>query len=417
MSRIVLMIALVVAGEQVFGLPFHTQRFFKSTLLDVFGFSNTQFGDLFVPYGIAAMLAYFPGGALADRYSARSLLTVSLLATGIGGLYMATIPGQLGMLVLYGYWGVTTIFLFWAALIKATRDWGGDRSQGTAFGILDGGRGLSQALFAALAVAVFAALMPEDVSGATAAQRESSFRSIILLYTLLTFFAAALTWFVVPAESRHSSEALRPAEGMAIVMRRPIVWAIAGVIVCAYTGYKGLDNYQLYAVQVLGMNEVEGARLVTWGAYTRVFATVLAGLIADRFGTSRVLAAVFFIAAVSFGALALAEPTAVGLRIIYLNFFLTLALMYALRGIYFALLEASSTPKYLTGATVGMVSLLGYTPDVFFGPISGRILDANPGAAGFQHYFWFLSAVAMLGVAIVASVIWQHRHRADRLWP
>ena len=67
MSRVMFMIALVFAGEQVFGLPFHTQRFFKSTFLDVFNISNTQLGDLFAVYGIMAMIAYFPGGALADR--------------------------------------------------------------------------------------------------------------------------------------------------------------------------------------------------------------------------------------------------------------------------------------------------------------------------------------------------------------
>ena len=66
------MFALVVAGEIVFGLPFHTARFFRPTLLEVFGFTNTQLGDLFAVYGITAMISYFPGGALADRFPARS---------------------------------------------------------------------------------------------------------------------------------------------------------------------------------------------------------------------------------------------------------------------------------------------------------------------------------------------------------
>ena len=80
------MFALIVAGEIIFGLPFGTSRYFRPTLLDVFGFTNTQLGDLFAVYGILAMIAYFPGGALADRFSARTLLTVSLIATGFGGL-------------------------------------------------------------------------------------------------------------------------------------------------------------------------------------------------------------------------------------------------------------------------------------------------------------------------------------------
>jgi len=62
-------------------------------MLDVFGFTNTQLGDIFAVYGLTAMLSYFPGGALADRFSARFLLTASLFATAAGGLYMAMIPG------------------------------------------------------------------------------------------------------------------------------------------------------------------------------------------------------------------------------------------------------------------------------------------------------------------------------------
>ncbi len=50
-SRYLVMLTLVIAGEMVFGLPFHTARFFRPTLLDVFSFSNTQRGDLFAEGG------------------------------------------------------------------------------------------------------------------------------------------------------------------------------------------------------------------------------------------------------------------------------------------------------------------------------------------------------------------------------
>ncbi len=57
MHRYVTMLALIVAGEIVFGLPFHTARFFRPTLLEVFGFTNTQLGDLFAHYGETAMIS------------------------------------------------------------------------------------------------------------------------------------------------------------------------------------------------------------------------------------------------------------------------------------------------------------------------------------------------------------------------
>ena len=140
------MFSLVIAGELVFALPFNFPRFFRPSMLEAFGFTNTQLGDLFAVYGVTAMIAYFPGGALADHFSARTLMAGSLFATAAGGLYMSTFPGAVQMALLYGYWGFTTIFLFWGALIRATREWGGNSSQGVAFGILDGGRGVVAAL-------------------------------------------------------------------------------------------------------------------------------------------------------------------------------------------------------------------------------------------------------------------------------
>ena len=94
--------------------------------------------------------------ALADRYQARTLLCLSLLATAAGGLVMMTFPPASTMLVLYAFWGVTSILLLWGALIRATREWGGADQQGRAFGLLEAGRGVIAAAVAYVALKVFA---------------------------------------------------------------------------------------------------------------------------------------------------------------------------------------------------------------------------------------------------------------------
>jgi len=409
------MLALIIAGEIVFGLPFHTARFFRPTLLEVFGFTNTQLGDLFAIYGVTAMISYFPGGALADRFPARSLLTASLLATGTGGLFMAAIPPAMPMGLLYGFWGITTIFLFWGALIRATREWGGESTQGLAFGVLEGGRGLVAALMASLALAVFASIMPENVNLASDEVRRNGMRSIILVYTAAAFSAAVLTWFTVPVPAAQVAMNRHPLRGMAIVLKRPVIWAHAAVIVCAYCGYKGLDNYSLYAVQVLGMDEVRGAELSTWGSWIRPVAAVAAGLVADRFNAARSIGVAFAVLAVSWTVLGVSSVDVTTLHIVYLNLFVTFFAVFALRGIYFALLEENQTPAYLTGAAVGLVSLVGYTPEIFFAPITGRILDANPGIVGFRHYFLFLAGIAALGFFVVLALL--GLRRSGQPWP
>ena len=205
-DRISVMMALIAAGEAIFILPFVVARIFRPTVLDVFGLTNLQLGTAFSLYGVVAMLAYFPGGPLADRFSARRLITAALVATSLGGVIFATIP-PLGVLtLLYGFWGLTTILLFWAALIRATREWGGIASQGRAYGVLDGGRGLLAALLASISVAIFAALLPADVASATLEQRAAALEQIIWIFTGLVLGVAVLVWFSVPETKldRHS---------------------------------------------------------------------------------------------------------------------------------------------------------------------------------------------------------------------
>ena len=417
MRRIVLMFTLVFAGEIIFGLPFHTARFFRPTLLEAFGFTNTELGDIFAVYGVMAMISYFPGGALADRFSARSLLTVSLVGTGIGGFYMATYPGPWGMGVLYGYWGITSILLFWAALIRATREWGGKVSQGKAFGILEGGRGLAAALFATLAVAVLAWAMPDNVSAASNEERRAAFRVVILLYSVTAIATAALTWILIPLPGKVRKANHGLFHAAVTVSTRPLVWAQAAVIICAYCGYKGLDNYSLYAVQVLGMDEVEAAGLAAWGSYVRPFGAVLAGLLADRWSASRTIALSFSVLLVTYSILSLLVPEGIGLALIYANLFVSFFAVFALRGVYFALLEENHTPAHLTGAVTGMVSFIGFTPEIFFTPITGRILDATPGIGGHRHYFMFLAGVAAVALLAAAALLRLQRNSTEVQWP
>jgi len=414
MTRILRITALIIAGEMIFSLPFGTQRFFRPTMLEAFNITNTQLGDMFAAYGVTAMLSYLLGGPFADRYPARSLMMVSLVLTGIGGLYMMTFPGVWMMTALYAYWGVTTTFLFWAALIKATRDWGGSSSQGIAFGILDGGRGLAAAIFAAIAVGILATYLPSDSAQVTDVVRRAGLQSVIFYYSAITLVAAGIIWMVFPKQHDAVQHRRNPFVGVPEVIRRPLIWVQAGVIIAAYCGYKGLDNYALYAVQVLGMNEIDAATLATYGAYVRPVACVVAGLVADRFDSARSILVFFIMLVASYGALSIVTPDTTTLGIIYANMFVTFFAVFALRGIYYALLEETRTPKHLTGASVAVIAFVGYTPEIFFGPITGRILDANPGVQGHLNYFAFLAGAAVVGIIMTAILIWLKKRQRER---
>ena len=51
----------------------------------------------------------------------------------------------------------------------------------------------------------------------------------------------------------------------------------------------------------------------------------------------------------------------------------------------------------LTGAAIGIISLIGYTPDIFAGPAMGYLLDESLGIDVHQNVFWMLSGFSMIG--------------------
>ncbi len=52
-----------------------------------------------------------------------------------------------------------------------------------------------------------------------------------------------------------------------------------------------------------------------------------------------------------------------------------------------------------------MVSVVGYTPDIFMGPINGYLTDTYPGAAGHQYFFSVLAGFAVLG--LICTLLFQ----------
>ncbi len=399
------MFALVFAGEIIFSLPFQLPRYYLPTMLEVFGFSYADLGDVVAWYGVTAMISYLPGGILADRFSARKLMSISLAATAGGGVYFMTLPGVVGMAILYAFWGVTSILLFWCALIRATRVWGGQLQQGRGFGLLDGGRGLVAALFASTGVLLLRAGLGADPSIANETVRAAAFQAVILQYTICTLAAAIVVWWCIP-DSLPTVTDTKPRiwSSMKAALRIRVVWLQAVVVVCAYCGYKAIDYYSTYAYDVLGMNEADAAGFVANAAYIRPAAAILAGFVGDRFGIARIVAVIFGSLVGFWAVLAVLDASPDLLVIVYANLLVTIFGVHALRGLYFALLQQTRVPHSLTGAAVGLISLVGYTPDIFFGLTAGRLLDATPGVGGYQHLFMLLASVACTGL-LVASVL------------
>lgn len=408
------LLLLILAGESVFILPFVLPRVFRPTVLDVFRLDNLQLGLCFSVYGIVALFSYLIGGPLADRFAPRKLIAVALWFTALGGLVYATFPSYGMQKALYGYWGFTTIFLFWAPMIKATRVWGGSLSQGKAFGFLDGGRGLVGASFGTLGVLVFSLFLTSEIAEAQVEETRAAFRYVILISSAIVSLVGIAVWFFLNDESKSNETIVVDKLNLSNiweVLRLPSVWLLMIIILTAYVGYKVTDVISLYAQDVMLFDQVKAAKVGTFLLFIRPVVGVLIGILADRSQITFCLFASFVIT--FFGSLLFASGFISDSSV--LLFFLSIVILstgvYAARSLYFGVMQKGRIPLVLTGTAVGLISLVGYTPDIFAGPVIGYLLDQSPGAKGQQNVFAMLAGFSLIGS--IASFLYYWLYRKD----
>lgn len=383
-------------------------RIFRPTFLLVFDITNLELGTYFSIYGMIAIASYFFGGPLADRFPARNLMGIALWSTALGGLLMAFLPIGSILKYLYAFWGFTTIFMFWAALIKTTRALGGSMHQGRTFGIVEGGRGLTSAIIGTLALALFYFFMPEQSSEDLTALRLSSFKWVILLVSIAVALVGVIVWKFIPKHMADNDQLnhLPRIEEIKSILLNKTVWMQALIIICAYSGYKITDDISLYALEVLHYNEVDAAAFGTTALWLRPVFAVLAGFLADKFQGSKVI--IWCFTSMTIAGFLIASSLLHSYWIMMLILFLsTLAGIYGLRGIYFATMKEANIPLIYTGTAVGVISVLGYTPDVFISPWMGYLLDSNPGLLGHQYVIYTLVFFSIIG--LITSIIYNHK--------
>lgn len=405
-------ILLILAAEAVFILPFVLQRIFRTTFLESFSISQTQLGSCFSIYGIVALVSYLFGGPLADKFKPNVLMSIALILTGLGGLYLATYPNLYNLHILYGFWGFTTIFLFWAAMIKATRIWGGSNKQGIAFGFLDGGRGLVAALFGSVGVVIFSLFITKDIELTTIEERRLAFKEVITYTSIAVLCIGVIVFFFLRLKETETLDSEKPSklltlDNFKIVMKYRAVWLLMIIIMCAYHCYKMTNLFSQYAEQIMFYDKIEAAKVGTYLLYMRPFIGVVIGLLADKTRATLwiVIGFLFMVITSLIFALGIIDNSTTLLFILSIG---TMALgVYSARVLYFATLEEVRIPIAVTGTAVGFISVVGYTPDIFTGLINGYFLDAYDEVVGHQIVFAIMCGFALIGL-IASCFLYRH---------
>jgi len=390
-----IMAVLSFSGGIIFMLPF-LQEVYYIPLAQALDLTNTQVGSLMSVFGITAMLSYFPGGWLADRVSPRKLITVSLLSTGIAGLYFSTFPSYGISLAIHAFWGVSITFLFWGAMIRVTRNWAPPEGQGRAFGILEAGRGLGEVLPAMAFLAVFAALGSGD----------KGLSMVVFQYSATFLLLGIVAWFVLEdSVDRDKVADEKPRVGLKEVihvLKMPVVWLIAIVILTGYSAYWGLFRYTSLATDIFALSVTIGATISVGKMWIKTLVPLIAGFVGDKFGIAKSVAWLFVILIANYVFIAFLPGKAALVPLMFLSLVIGSLAVYAMRGIYFALLEEGGVPLAVTATAAGIISAIGFTPDIFMPLLGGVLLDNFPGAAGYRYFF--LATAAICTVGLVATL-------------
>lgn len=386
LSRWIVMAVLGLSGAVIYLLPF-LREIYYDPLRQALDLTHSQSGVLMATFGFSSMLAYMPGGWIADRVPSRLLISGSLISTGLLGFAFATFPSYPVAIGIHALWGVTVTGMMWGALIKATRDWASSAEQGKAFGMLEAGRGISEAACYSIFLAVFAQL-----GGDTRA-----FGQVVIQYSILHVLLGVAAFLVIKPGLSAPESALPDLAAFLRVLKMPHVWLIGFVILSAYGAYWGAYYFTPYASDVFFMSAVAAGAIGAGKVWLKPVSAAIAGFAADRIGVSKAVLIGMVVLTASFLGFTVLPGGSAMIGLMIFNIALASIAIFALRGIYFALLEDCGVPAAVTGTATGVISVIAFTPDVFMPLVGGALLDAYPGETGFRYFFGLITALCVCG--------------------
>ena len=386
---------IVVAAGAIYPLLYLRQNF-ELSILEAFNITQTQLRYCSSMLGLIFMISYVPSGWLADRFSSRKLLAYSLFATALLGIWFSTMPSYNTLLIIYGAWGLATGLTFWSAHIKLVTMLAKKDQQGRFFGILDGGRGLVEALLATVAVAMFAYVLSQQSGSTTIALTQ-----VIYFYVgVLLVISPLVYWLLDDLEDITDVDAVQTKsvfrEDLMVLLRRREIWLCAMCLICGYQLFYATYSFSAYLQQHFGLSAVMVGTITLAKLWMRPIGGIAAGFIGDWSNPEKVLSITLVLASIALAMMAFLPATSAILLMVSVVLLVGL-LTYAVRGLYWATLGGCNISKKIKGLAIGIISMIGYAPESYLPLISAALIEQYPGGLGYKIYYLIISACGLVG--------------------
>ena len=390
-------LALALCGCAISGLPFFRFEYYDAYMA-TYNLTNTQMGLFGTVIGVFGIVSYLFGGMVADGLPIRKVISGSLVITGGAGLLHLLPLDFYGLLVIYAIWGVSTTFAFAPACVKAVRAMADDDSQGKAFGFYEGAGSVAGALVAMVALAIF------NWGNSHAGNDVIAMRYAIIFYSLVNIAMGALAWFIVKDDRVRLHAGKASFKGIAKVLRSPAVWMICLVAFCNHVFCLSVYYFIPYVTEVMGATVAIGATLGIVRKWGSVVGNVAGGYLADWMGTGRLMLAAYAVMLLGLIGMQLVPATSGFVVLVAVLFFFIFIFFHMNMGVSWTMLTEGGVPVEYSGTAAGVICMAGAIPATFVSVLAGRMIDSNPGAAGYQSFFGFLTVV--IGIGLLVMIVW-----------
>lgn len=401
-----LMVFIVLSATVAiaYQLPYLRYTFYDQ-MMGALQLNNTQMGWMALAISLTSTICYPIGGILAEKFSLRTLILITLAAfVGLTVWYAFTTDYVMVMIihVLYGFFGIATL---WSAYLTGIRNLGDESNQSTLFGSSEATRGIVQTIFGFIFLAVI------GVSASAAA----GFKNMLLVGAALTAVFFVLGFIFLPKNDKQNQDAHEVVKDESYtfmdVLKNKGVWITIVIIMCAYMIWSLGNGYlTTYTVQVLGISQELASTLGIVRSYIIVFlAGFLGGFILDRFTYKGKAFLILFVLAI-----ALLLGVILTSAIVPLCVAITLILAFianVMKSTYWSVMGQAGVPVKMTALATGVISFIAFIPEFIAPVISGMwidqaIADGNV-AIGFYKIFAMLIGFAIIG--IIFSIILANR--------
>lgn len=395
----VFVLGMVYAASMA--LPYIHFKFYD-IVREVTQTTNAELGYLMTVFIGVTMLFCMPGGVIANKFSIKKLIIVSLALSFFANLIFAFFPAYGVALCLWGF-AAAAICIAWPGVVRLVRETGTKEEQGKMFGFFYGFQGLVMVVIG-LAGAYIFGLFKDSAMG---------FRYLVLFQAGILLITAITVLLVIKDGKISEGNEGRKQEvpvfsNLLQVLKSVKVWVLVAMIFCGYGCYVGMGFLTPYTTNVLGSSVSLGAILGTIRVYgIKIFAGPVSGIIADKIGSAAKLVLVCFIFLIVFFWILInaSGGTFSNSFILFVTMFMSVFSLMIF-SIMFASLEELKIPAHQTSIVVGLITMLGYLPNAIFSPLFGYWLDKYGNTEGYVVIFEFLLILCIIG-SLLAFLIYR----------